>query len=108
MATSPSILTPTDEQLAIEARHALLRLRVRAWTVASGLVVGLLLGLATLVLVLRGGETVGPHLGLLSVYLPGYSVSVGGSVVGFVWGAAIGAALGWLAARLYNLFARRS
>ena len=38
------LLTPSDELLAIETRRALLRLRERAWTVATGLVCGVLLG----------------------------------------------------------------
>jgi hypothetical protein len=84
----------------------LLRLRERAWSIATGLVCGALLALATVVLVVRGGPNMGAHLGLLAVYLPGYSVSVAGAVVGFVYAAAIGALAGWLAARLYNLFAR--
>jgi hypothetical protein len=99
------MLTPSDELLAIETRRALLRLRERAWMIATGLVCGVLLGAATLVLVVRGGPRVGAHLGLLSVYLPGYSVTVLGSVVGFVYAFFIGGALGWLAGRLYNLFA---
>ena len=64
------------------------------------------LGAATLVLVLRGGPQMGAHLGLLSVYLPGYSVSYVGTIVGFVYAFFVGGALGWLAGRLYNLFAR--
>ncbi len=105
--TPRPMLTPSDDLLAIETRRALLRLRERAWMIATGLVCGVLLGAATLVLVVRGGRNVGAHLGLLSVYLPGYSVSVLGSVVGFVYACVIGGALGWLAGRLYNLFAHR-
>lgn len=105
MAPQQHLLTPSDELLAIETRRALLRLRERAWMIATGLVCGVLLGAATLVLVVRGGPQVGAHLGLLSVYLPGYSVTVLGSVVGFLYAAIIGGALGWLAGRLYNLFA---
>ena len=99
------MMTPSDKQLAIETRRALLRLRERAWMIATGLVCGVLLGAATLVLVIRGGRRVGQHLGLLSVYLPGYSVTVLGSIVGFVYAFVIGGALGWLAGRLYNKFA---
>lgn len=105
MAPQQHLLTPSDELLAIETRRALLRLRERAWMIATGLVCGVLLGAATLVLVVRGGPQVGAHLGLLSVYLPGYSVTVLGSVVGFLYAAVIGGAMGWLAGRLYNLFA---
>ena len=103
--TQHHTLTPSDEQLAIATRRALLRLRERAWMIATGFVCGVLLGAATLVLVIRGGRNVGAHLGLLSVYLPGYSVTVLGSIVGFIYAFIIGGALGWLAGRLYNIFA---
>ena len=101
-------LTPSDDQMAIDARRALLRLRERAWMIAMGLVCGVLLGSATLILVIRGGRNVGAHLGLLSVFLPGYSVTVLGSIVGFVYAFIIGGALGWLTGRLYNIFAHSS
>lgn len=44
---------------------------MRAWAIAAGMVGGVALGAATLVLVLRGGPQMGAHLGLLSVYLAG-------------------------------------
>lgn len=95
-----------DQELALEARRALMRVRERAWAIATGLVLGLLLALATIVLVARGGPNVGEHLGLLAVYLPGYSVSYGGAVVGFAYAFVFGGVLGGLTGRLYNLFAR--
>ena len=103
--TRQPLATSTDDQLAIATRRALLRLRERAWMIATGLVCGVLLGAATLVLVIRGGPNVGAHLGLLSVYLPGYSVTVPGSIIGFIYAFVIGGVLGWLAGRLYNIFA---
>ncbi len=108
--TSPysRMQTPSDEQLAIETRRALLRLRERAWAVATGLVCGVVLGGGTIVLVLRGGSNVGAHLGLLSVYLPGYSVTAVGAALGFGYAFVIGGVLGWLAGRLYNVLARNT
>jgi hypothetical protein len=113
---TPRPPTPRDEQLAIEqlaieqgaieAQRLIQQVRERAWAIAAGLVSGLFLGLATLLLVLRGGPTVGAHLGLLSVYLPGYAVTYVGSVVGFFYAFVIGGAAGWMVGRLYNLFAR--
>ena len=67
-------------------------------------VCGSMLWLATAVLVLKGGEQVGSHLGLLSQYLPGYRVTPAGSVVGAFYAAAGGFLLGWLAASLRNVF----
>jgi hypothetical protein len=55
-------------------------------------------------LVVRGGPDVGAHLGLLSVFLPGYAVTAIGSIVGFAYAFVIGYAMGWIAARVYNAF----
>jgi hypothetical protein len=67
-----------------------------------GLVGGLGLFLATLILVLRGGPVVGPMLGLLGQYFPGYTVSAWGTGLGFVYGFAAAFAAGWLFAFLRN------
>lgn len=71
--------------------------------VACGLVSGLLLFLATAVLILRGGPVVGPNLLLLSNYFPGFSVDWPGAAIGFLWAAAAGFVVGWLVAFLRNL-----
>ncbi len=96
----------SEDPLSIDARRQLLRVRERAWGIAFGLTCGVLLGVATLVLVVRGGSNVGAHLGLLSVFLPGYSVTYFGSAIGFTYAFVIGTVLGWLTGRLYHLFAR--
>lgn len=88
-------------------RESLLRLNARVWGITVGLVAGLLLFVATNVLVLRGGDVVGPHLGLLGVFLPGYSVTFLGSLVGFVYAFVIGYALGRLIGTVYNAVASR-
>lgn len=106
MNTSSTGSTSSEDALNLEVQRAIRRVRERAWGVAAGLVCGFLLSAATLILVVRGGRRVGAHLGLLSVYLPGYSVTVLGIFVGFVYAAVIGGAVGWLAGRLYNLFSR--
>jgi hypothetical protein len=67
-----------------------------------GLLLGAGLFLATNLLVVRGGENVGQHLGLLSVYLPGYSVSFVGSLIGFVYAFVGGYALGRIIGSVYN------
>lgn len=105
---TPVVRTPTpgSTELPPDVRQSLLRLRLRAWGFASGFVLGVALFAATLFLVLRGGTDVGKHLGLLSVFLPGYSVTVAGSFIGFIYAFIIGYAFGWIAARLYSAFAR--
>ena len=78
------------------------RLNARAWGVAVGLLSGSGLFLATMFLVIRGGENVGQHLELLSIYFPGYRVSVLGSFIGFVYAFVVGYAFGRLIGFLYN------
>ena len=77
-------------------------LNAKAWAVSFGLVLGGGLFLATNFLVIKGGAQVGRHLGLLSAFFPGYSVSFGGSLVGFVYAFVLGWALGRLVGAVYN------
>ena len=81
---------------------AIARLRAGVMAIVCGLLAGSGLLVATVWLVVRGGPNVGQHLGLLRNYLPGYSVTFMGSVLGFFYGALIGAAAGWLVAWVYN------
>ena len=73
--------------------------------VVFGLSGGSLLALATAWLLVQGGEEVGPHLGLLGNYFPGYTVTWPGVAVGFGYGLATGGILGWVIASLYNRIA---
>jgi protoporphyrinogen oxidase len=70
--------------------------------VSVGIASGLLLFLATLGLLLRGGEVLGPTLSLLGQYFPGYSVTASGSVLGLSYGFFTGFIGGWLFAFLRN------
>ena len=89
-----------------ELARTLARIDGRAWGIAMGLVSGLGLFAATIFLVAKGGPVVGPHLQLLGIFLPGYRVSVGGSLLGFVYAFVIGYALGRLLGIVYNAVAR--
>lgn len=99
-----------DDDLTLEkqqaVRAALERLHVQGTGLAFGLLFGLALFAATNVLILKGGEQVGPHLALLGAYFPGYRVTVFGSVVGFVYAFVIGYASGRTLAMLYNWITR--
>jgi hypothetical protein len=92
-------LTAQEEQAL---RKALVRASEQGWGIALGLLCGVGLFFATIFLVIRGGEVVGPHLGLLSVYFPGYSVTGVGSVIGFVYAFVAGYAIGRTIATIYN------
>ncbi len=89
-----------------ELQQALLRLNARAWGIAFGLLLGGGLFIATVVLVLRGGENVGQHLGLLRVFFPGYSISYAGAIIGFIYAFVVGYAFGRLVGSAYNFLVR--
>jgi hypothetical protein len=89
-----------------EVKTTLLRLNARAWGIAIGLLFGSALFLVTIVLVMRGGARVGPHLGMLWVFFPGYRVTVGGAFIGFAYAFVIGYAVGRLIGLVYNALAR--
>jgi hypothetical protein len=89
-------------QVDTQIQRTILRINARAWGVAFGLLFGGGLFLATNILVLKGGENVGQHLGLLRAYFPGYQVTLLGSFVGFVYAFVLGYAVGRLVGIVYN------
>jgi hypothetical protein len=74
-----------------------------ALATAVGSVSGLLLFLATVWLVVKGGDVVGPNLRLLSQYFAGYTVTVKGAFIAFGYSFVWGFLSGWLLAYLRNL-----
>ena len=90
--------THDDERLAT----AVLRLNGTILGLVFGLVAGLVIFVATIWLVIKGGEVVGPHLGLLREFFFGYSVTLGGSFVGMTYGFVTGYIAGWVTAWAYN------
>lgn len=85
---------------------AFARIDVVALPVAMGTVCAIGLVLLTVTLLVKGAPPdipIGTHLGLLGIYLPGYSVSWGGSVIGAVYGWITGAVIGFVWAVLWNL-----
>jgi hypothetical protein len=86
---------------------SLMRLNARAWGIATGLLLGGGLFLATIFLVIRGGPMVGQHLSMLRVFFPGYSVTWLGAFVGFIYAFVIGYGLGRIIGWVYNRLAFR-
>ena len=77
--------------------------------VILGIILGLLLGfgifIATIILLIRGGEVVGPHLALLGQFFVGYQVTFTGSLIGFLYGFGFDFVAGYMIAALYNWMA---
>lgn len=97
----------TDKKQAIEKMvlARLMRFNAAAQGISFGIIVGLVIFIATNWLVLKGGDVVGPHLSLLGQYFIGYSVTFVGSLIGFVYGFISGFLVGWLSATVYNKIA---
>ena len=86
--------------------NTLLKLNARAWGIAVGLLFGLAIFVATAFLLIKGGPNVGPHLGLIGQYLPGYRVTWPGAFIGFVYMFVIGYAVGRIIGGVYNALVR--
>ena len=70
---------------------------------ALGTVFAVGIFLVTNLLILKGGEKIGPNLALLGQFFPGYNVTFGGSLLGLLYGFVSGFALGWLIAVIRNI-----
>lgn len=88
------------EEAILEKRLA--RASQQGWGIAIGSLAGFGLLIATLWLVVKGGDNPGPHLSLLRIYFPGYSVTVVGSFIGFIYAFVGGYAVGRTVAVIYN------
>ncbi len=73
---------------------------------AVGLLAGVSLFVATVWLVVKGGPVVGPHLGLLSAYFPGYRVTIAGAFIGAGYAFFLGYGTGRVMATIYNRIVR--
>jgi hypothetical protein len=95
----------TEVTRASEAllRSAFARLDRLALGISLGAWSGFALFFATAVLVIKGGPPIGPTLGLLNQYFPGYTVTWTGSLLGLGYGFVSGFVIGWLVAFLRNL-----
>ena len=96
--------TPAAEMGAVEEELTRVFMRIDRGSLglATGVVGGVGLFAATLALVFKGGPLIGPTLGLLGQYFPGYSVTMVGSLMGLFYGFISGFVAGWLFAALRN------
>jgi len=84
----------------------LLHLNAKVYGIVTGLLLGLVIFIATNWLVLKGGDVVGPHLALLGQFFIGYRVTFVGSLIGLAYGFALGFIVAYLVAALYNWLVR--
>jgi hypothetical protein len=90
----------TDLEQLVEAR--LVRVSAMMVGLATGVVSGAGLFVATLWLVVKGGPNPGPHLALLSQYFFGYRVTFLGCFIGFFYAFLCGFVLGYAGALIYD------
>ena len=96
---SEEIVSDETDKLIVES---LAKIDGVAMGIALGTFFGLGIFLATNILIVRGGDVVGPNLALLSEYFIGFEVSFQGSLIGLTYGFVAGFATGWLIAFLRN------
>lgn len=96
------IMSEEDKALEEVVLSRLMRMNAVINGIVFGIVVGLIIFVATNWLVLKGGEVVGPNLGMLSNFFIGYSVTFVGSLVGFLYGFLTGFLIGAGIALIYN------
>ena len=110
-AQAPAVDAPEPRAAAPDAsplprlRSRVLRMNAMGTGVAVGLTAAMVLFLMTNWLVLKGGETVGPHLALLGQVFLGYRVSFAGSLIGATYAFGAGWAAGYSGAGIYNVVA---
>lgn len=92
-------LQDTSERIIVQS---LARLDGTALGVALGVMGGLVIFAATMFLIFKGGDVIGPNLSLLAQFFPGYEVSMIGSFIGAFYGIVSGFIIGWLIAFLRN------
>ena len=79
------------------------KLDALALGLAVGIVAGIGLFTATVILILKGGRVIGPNLALLAHYLPGFSPTWRGSAIGALDAGVLGFVIGASIALLRNL-----
>ena len=98
MTTPP---TPPADEVPEKLLLVFAPIHKRAMGVAFGVLAGMVVFLATVVMILHGGS--GYPLTLLREYFFGYSVTWSGAFVGLLWGCVVGFVFGWFFAFCRNL-----
>jgi hypothetical protein len=96
--TNPRPTEAEDKML----KQAVLRLNGHILGFVLGFIGALIIFVATIWLVIKGGDNVGAHLGLLSHFFIGYDVTVLGSFIGAAYGFVTGYLSGLIIGSIYN------
>lgn len=96
--TKPKVSDAEEELI----KQAVLRLNGHILGFVLGVISALVIFVATNWLVLKGGDVVGPHLGLLGQFFIGYTVTFTGSLIGAAYGFVTGYLSGLLIGWIYN------
>lgn len=91
-------LDPTEKIIV----QSLAKLDGIALGISLGILFGLIIFFATNILIIKGGDVIGPNLVLLNQYFIGYEITFAGSLIGLLYGLVSGFVLGWLIAFLRN------
>ena len=91
--------TVSEEEII---RRAVVRLNSHILGFVLGSIGATAIFAATNWLVMKGGEVVGPHMGLLDQFLIGYSVTFTGSLIGAAYLFVLGYISGLFIAWIYN------
>lgn len=94
---------PAPAQIDEKLLHATVKLNTAMFAGICGAMAGITLLFVTYLSMLRGLPRPGNYLGLLGVFLPGYSVTPEGAWFGLLWGFFLGGLLG---AVIYRVYAR--
>jgi hypothetical protein len=98
-------MSKIDKRLEVEEQKlfsGVLYLNSKVIGLVLGLLCGLFIFIVTNWLVIKGGDTVGPHLELLNQFFIGYRVTFLGSFIGFGYGFALGTLSGAMIGWIYN------
>ncbi len=87
--------------------RVLVRFNAHVLGLTTALISGVGVALATLALLVQGGENVGSMLATLGVFFPGYRVSAGGALIGAAWAGFVAYALTVVFARLLGSWTLR-
>ena len=89
----------SEEELILKS---VVRLNGHILGFVLGMIGALIIFTATNFLILKGGEVIGPHMGLIDQFLLGYSVTFIGSLIGAAYLFVIGYLCGFFVATVYN------